>query len=259
MEKASSGSEDEVPCPRCDGRGQIDNETCAECAGLGRVHASVTNAWSRWAAVDAFLTERLRISDPVLDEVLAANAKAGLPAIDVSPPHGAFLHLVALMRGARRILEIGTLGGYSTIWFARALPADGTVVTLEIDPRHAETARANFLRAGVAERVDLQVGPAIETLKRLDGTFDLIFIDADKASMPDYVGRALELSAPGTVIVCDNVMRTGRISDAGNKDPSVEAVRRTFDILAARADVTSTAIQMTGTKGWDGMAIAIVR
>ena len=169
-----------------------------------------------WAAVDDYIVDALFAADPALDAVLAANHDQGLPAIDVSPAQGKLLSLLARIQGAKKILEIGTLGGYSTIWMARALPADGKIVTLELDPHHAKVARSNFERAGVSERVDLRVGPALQSLAALGaenaGPFDLIFIDADKPNNPNYLSWAMRLSRPGTVIVCDNVIRDGAVS-----------------------------------------------
>ena len=176
----------------------------------------------------------------------------------MSPAQGRLLQILARMAGARRILEIGTLGGYSTIWLARALPADGRLVTLEATPKHAEVARANIARAGLADRVELIVGPALETLPRLDGPFDLVFIDADKESNADYLGHALRLSRPGTVIVCDNVVRDGRVADAASTQPAILGTRRFFDRLGSEPRLTATAVQTVGAKGWDGFAIALV-
>jgi predicted O-methyltransferase YrrM len=215
-----------------------------------------------WNAVDAYMVDSLLPPDPALDAVMAANAKAGLPAIDVSPAQGKLLYLLARMSGARRILEIGTLGGYSTIWLARAVPADGRVVTLEAMAKHAEVARANFASAGVAERIDLRVGKALDSLPVLaaegGGPFDFVFLDADKQHNSDYLGWALKLARPGTVIVADNVVRDGEILDAGSKDSSVQGTRRFFDMLAQEPRLTATAIQTVGTKGWDGFALAMV-
>ncbi len=215
----------------------------------------------RWNAVDAYINARL-VADDVLDGVLAANAAGGLPAIDVSPSQGKLLHLIARMMGARRVLEIGTLGGYSTIWLARALPQDGTVVTLEAEPAHAEVARANFARARVADRIDLRLGAALDSLAALaaEGAepFDLVFIDADKPNNPHYLAWALRLARPGTVIIGDNVVREGEVLDAASRDPSVEGVRRFFDMLSAEPRLSATAIQTVGSKGWDGLSFAIV-
>jgi predicted O-methyltransferase YrrM len=215
-------------------------------------------AETRWAAVDAWIGERLLPPDPVLDAALATNAAAGLPAIDVSPAHARLLQILARMAGARRILEIGTLGGFSTIHLARALPEGGRLVTLEAVRKHAEVARANLARAGLADRVEVIVGPALATLPGLDGPFDFVFIDADKESNPDYLEQALRLSRPGTVIVCDNVVRDGRIADPSADTPALAGIRRFFDRLRAEPRLTATAVQTVGVKGWDGFAIAIV-
>jgi len=215
-----------------------------------------------WTAVDRYLTELLAPSDPVLDEALTASARAGLPPHEVTPTQGQLLLLLAQLRGARAILELGTLGGYATIWLARALPEDGRLVTLEADTAYADVARANIARAGLAELVDVRVGPALETLPALAaeglGPFDLVFLDADKAGNPDYLTWALELSRPGTLIVADNVVRGGSILDAASKDPSVRGVRRFFELLAAEPRVTATAVQTVGEKGHDGFALALV-
>jgi predicted O-methyltransferase YrrM len=211
-----------------------------------------------WADVDAYIAGRLVPPDPALEATLAANAAAGLPSIDVSPTEGQLLHILARVVGARRILEIGTLGGYSTIWLARALPTNGQVVTLEANPRHAEVARANIAGAGLAERVELRVGRALDTLPGVAGPFDLVFIDADKASNPDYLAWAMKLARPGTVIVCDNVIRRGTIADAARSDPDIVGTRRFFDMLAAEPRLTATAVQTVGVRGWDGFAVAIV-
>ncbi|MFG1241955.1 O-methyltransferase [Xanthobacter sp. V7C-4] len=215
-----------------------------------------------WAEMDDYIVERLLPADPVLDEALAASGKAGLPAISVSAAQGQMLHLFARMIGARRILEIGTLGGYSAIFLARALPADGKLVTLEFEPRHAEVARANLARAGLSDKVDLRVGRAIDTLPKLEeegqGPFDLIFIDADKPSNPDYLHWALRLSRPGTVIICDNVVRSGKVLDSESSDANVIGVRRLFDLAGADPRLSSTAVQTVGAKGYDGFALLLV-
>lgn len=212
-----------------------------------------------WTRMDAYIVDRLLPDDPVLAEVLAASAEAGLPAISVSAAQGQMLHLFARMVGARRILEIGTLGGYSTLFLARALPPDGRIVTLEYDPRHAEVARANFARAGISDQVDLRVGRAVETLPQLEaeglGPFDFIFIDADKPSNPDYLAWSLRLARPGTVIVCDNVVRDGKVLDATSADASVLGVRRFLDLVGAEPRLTATAVQTVGAKGYDGFAL----
>jgi predicted O-methyltransferase YrrM len=212
-----------------------------------------------WTTVDRYIVDTLSDPDPILDAAQQAAAVAGLPAISVSAAQGKFLHLLARIHGARRILEIGTLAGYSTIWLGRALPPDGRLVTLEYDPRHAEVARANIASAGLADRVDLRVGRAIELLPALDGgePFDLIFIDADKPSTPEYFGWALKLSRPGTVIVVDNVVRDGRVIDASG-DADVQGMRRFLADAGAEARVTATVIQTVGAKGYDGFALALV-
>jgi len=215
-----------------------------------------------WSAVDDYIVDQLLVRDDVLEAVLAANAAAGLPGIDVSPPQGKFLHLLARIAGARKILEIGTLGGYSTIWLARASPADGIVVTLEADRRHAAVAQANFARAGLAARIDLRVGPALETLPMLEaegiGPFDLIFIDADKPNNPHYLAWAIRLGRPGSVIVGDNVVREGAVLDPHSTALGVRGVRRFFDLLASEPRLSATAIQTVGAKGWDGFALAVL-
>jgi predicted O-methyltransferase YrrM len=211
----------------------------------------------RWAAVDRYLSALLP-PDPALDEALRASAAAGLPPHDVAPNQGAFLHLLARIAKAKAILEIGTLGGYSTIWLARALPPDGRLVTLEVDPAYAEVACDNLARAGFAEQVDVKTGPALETLSTLEGPFDLIFLDADKQNSADYLRAALTLSRPGTVILADNVVRGGAILDGDSDDPRVQGVRRFYELLAAEPSLRATALQTVGTKGWDGFALAVV-
>ena len=215
-----------------------------------------------WSAVDDYLCNLLLPHDPVLEEALAASDAGGLPDIQVSPTQGKLLHFLARMQGAKRILEFGTLGGYSTIWLARALPADGRLVTLEYEAKHAEVARANFVRAGVDKIVDLRVGAALETLPQLaqenQGPFDLIFIDADKESYADYFTWALRLSRRGTVIIADNVVRKGAVIEPNHDDPRVQGVRRFFELVAAEPRVTTTAIQTVGGKGYDGLAISLV-
>jgi predicted O-methyltransferase YrrM len=215
-----------------------------------------------WQAVDAYIAGKLLGDDPALEAALAANAEAGLPPIDVSPPQGKMLHLLARGCGARRILEVGTLGGYSTIWLARALGPGGRLVTLEIDPRHAEVARANIARAGLADRVEVRVGPAIESLAAMlaagEPAFDLIFIDADKPSNPAYVEAALGLARPGTLILVDNVVRGGQVLDAASTDDRVTGTRVLFDLLATEPRLSATAVQTVGGKKWDGFVLAIV-
>jgi predicted O-methyltransferase YrrM len=215
-------------------------------------------AAERWAAVDRYLVDLLVTPDPALDDALRACADAGTPAAQVSPLQGKLLHLLARVVGARRILELGTLGGYSTIWLARALPDGGTLVTLEADPGYAAVARANVARAGLSHAVEIRVGPALVTLPELESPFDLIFIDADKPHNPEYLGWALALSRPGTVIVGDNVVRDGEIADAGSGDPRVQGIRRFFELVAAEPRLDATAIQTVGSKGWDGFVLALV-
>ncbi|MBB3950836.1 O-methyltransferase [Aureimonas jatrophae] len=212
----------------------------------------------RWSAVDAYFAERLAPDDVALREALAASGQAGLPAHDVSALQGQMLALLVQIAGARRVLEIGTLGGYSTIRLARALAPGGMVTTIEADARHAELARGNIARAGVADRVDLRVGRALDVLPTLEAPFDLVFIDADKPSNPDYLGWALALSRPGTVIVGDNVVRGGAVVNAASSDPNVQGVRRFVDLVAAEPRLTATAIQTVGEKGWDGFVLARV-
>ena len=214
-----------------------------------------------WSAVDAFFAGRLVTSDTALDAVLAANAAAGLPPHDVSPLQGRFLEILVRLLGARRVLEIGTLGGYSTICMARGLPDGGRIVTLEAEPRHAAVARANFDRAGVAGRVDLREGPALDTLAGLGRAaepFDLVFIDADKPSNPAYLAAALALTRPGSVIVADNVVRGGAVADPADADPRVRGVRQFTELVAAEPRLVATALQTVGAKGWDGFALARV-
>ncbi|MEI9849944.1 MAG: O-methyltransferase [Sphingomonas sp.] len=215
-----------------------------------------------WIAVDDYIAGHLLGNDPALDAVLAANAAGGLPGMDVAPVQGKLLQLLARAARARRILEVGTLGGYSTIWLARALPADGRLVTLEIDAHHAEVARANLERAGVAERCEVRVGPAAETLAEMvaagEGPFDLVFIDADKQGNVAYLRAALALSRPGTTIVVDNVIREGAILDPAHPDPRVQGTRALFEAVAAEPRLSATAVQTVGAKKWDGFLLAVV-
>jgi predicted O-methyltransferase YrrM len=207
-----------------------------------------------WNEVDRFLTETLLPPDPALEAALADSQAAGLPAINVAPNQGKLLMLLAQAAGARRILEIGTLGGYSTIWLARALPADGRLVTLEYSPKHAEVARRNIARAGFEAQVEVKVGAAIESLPTLEGPFDFVFIDADKPGYPDYFGWALELARPGTVIVADNVVRAGKVAEPQG-DANAQGVRRMMELAAAEPRVSATAVQTVGSKGWDGFCL----
>lgn len=216
----------------------------------------------QWTAVDQFIKDLLLPPDAALDAALQANAAAGLPAIDVAPNQGMLLHLLARLQGARRILEIGTLGGYSTIWLARALPAGGRLITLEADPRHAAVAEANVARAGLAGVVEIRLGRALDSLSQLAaegrGPFDLIFIDADKPAYPEYLTWALRLSRPGSLIIADNVVRGGAVIDPESSDPNVQGARRFLQRLAAEPRLSATALQTVGSKGYDGLAIALV-
>jgi len=216
-----------------------------------------------WTAVERYFVDSVISSDPVQVETIRANAAAGLPGIDVAPTEGKFLYLLAKIRGAKRILEIGTLGGYSTIWLARALPADGTLVTLEVNAKHAEVAAANLLRAGFSSVVDIRLGPAFDSLEKLvdegAGPFDFIFIDADKANIPGYLEWSLKLSRLGTVIVVDNVVRDGAVVDPDSADANVQGVRALFARMAADSRLEATALQTVGSKGYDGFALAVVR
>jgi len=215
-----------------------------------------------WTKVDRYFGDLLVPPDPALDAAISANRKADLPAIDVTPLQGKFLELLVRATGARRILEIGTLGGYSTIWLARALHAGGAVVSLELDPRHAKIARGNLKKAGLAERVEIRVGRAVDGLRKLvtsgSAPFDLIFIDADKSSYPDYLDWSLKLARPGTLIVADNVVRDGAVIDPRHPDPNVQGVRRFTERLAAEPRLTATVLQTVAGKGYDGFALAVV-
>ena len=215
-----------------------------------------------WNAVDQYLAPRLAPHDEALEAALVASREAGLPEIAVSPCQGKMLAVLCRAVGAKNVLEVGTLGGYSTIWMARALAEGGRLTTLEVDPRHAEVARANLARAGVADRVDLRVGPAIESLPTLDaegaGPFDLVFIDADKPSIPEYFTWALRLTRPGSVILVDNVVRRGKLADSESRDAAVLGCQRLVELLAAEPRVASTVVQTVGAKGHDGFALATV-
>jgi predicted O-methyltransferase YrrM len=216
-----------------------------------------------WKAVDDYVAETIVAQDPALEEALAANAAAGLPSIDVSAPQGKLIHLLARMTGAKRALEIGTLGGYSTIWIASALPHDGRLITLERNARHAEVARKNVARAGLGAKVEVRTGAALASLPKIEaeglGPFDFVFIDADKANNAAYLEWALRLSRPGTAIVVDNVVRDGEVADARSADADVVGVRRMFDLIAREPRLSATAIQTVGSKGWDGFALALVK
>jgi predicted O-methyltransferase YrrM len=215
-----------------------------------------------WSAVDRYIVDLFIPPDAALNAALQASEKAGLPAINVSPAQGKLLHILTKAVGARAILEIGTLGGYSTIWLARALPADGRLITLEAEPKHAEIARNNISRAGLADRVELRLGRALETLPTLAaegrGPFDLIFIDADKPSYAEYFSWALKLSRRGTLIIGDNVIRKGSVINPDAEDPRIPGVRRFNERVAAERRVSATVIQTVGAKGYDGFTIAVV-
>jgi predicted O-methyltransferase YrrM len=215
-----------------------------------------------WCAVDEYIAQTLVKTDAVLDTALAKSQAAGLPAINVSPSHGRLLHILARLVNARTILEIGTLAGYSTIWMARALPPGGRLISLECDPKHVEVARANITRAGLDHAVDIRLGVALETLTTIAaekiGPFDLIFIDADKVSTPEYFKWALKLSRVGSLIVVDNVVRKGEVANARTNDPAVQGMRRFIELAAAEPRVTATALQTVGCKGYDGISIALV-
>jgi predicted O-methyltransferase YrrM len=220
--------------------------------------APVTPTPAGWRAVDAYLTETLVAQDATLTRAIRDQADAGLPAIEVAPLNGKLLHLLARIAGARRILEIGTLGGYSTIWLARALPEGGLVTTIEAEPRNAAVARANIDRAGVGDRVEIRLGRAADVLPALEGPYDLVFIDADKESNTIYLDAAARLSRPGAVVVVDNVVRSGRVADPAATDTQVEGVRRGLEMLARDPRFDATAIQTLDAKGWDGVAIAVL-
>lgn len=215
-----------------------------------------------WSAVDAYVTETMQATDAVLENVLQTNRAAGLPQIDVSPPLGKLLYLLARINRAQRILEVGTLGGYSTIWLARALPEDGRLITLEVDPHHAVSAQTNLASAGVHHLVEIRLGDARESLRQLETEglepFDLIFIDADKPSNPEYFRSALKLSRPGSLIIIDNVIRGGAVADPDSENPSVIGVRQMNDLIAAEPRITATTIQTVGSKGYDGFTLALV-
>jgi len=215
-----------------------------------------------WSEVDSYFARTLIGSDPALEATLAANAAARLPSIDVSAPQGKLIHLLARMAGARKALEIGTLGGYSTIWLARALPDDGRLITLEVSARHADVARRNVAHAGLESRVEIRTGAALTTLPEIEaeglGPFDFVFIDPDKTNNTAYLEWALRLSRLGTTIVVDNVVREGEVADPASRDPDVVGVRRMFELMARDPRLSATAIQTVGAKGWDGFALAVV-
>lgn len=219
-------------------------------------------AHEQWVAVERLITGALLASDPALEHALQTSDAAGLPPISVSPNQGKLLHLLTRLQGARTILELGTLGAYSTIWMARALPDDGRLITIEANPAYAEVAAANIAAASVGEIVELRVGDALEELAELQaqhaGPFDLLFIDADKQRIPEYFTAALSLSHVGSLIVVDNVVRGGAVVDAEGEDPAVVGIRRFYELAGAEPRVSPTAIQTVGSKGYDGFAIALV-
>jgi predicted O-methyltransferase YrrM len=239
-------------------KGAPTGETMSQDAPTGET----MSAQDQWDAVDHYISDVLVRPDSALAEALRASDAAGLPQIAVAPNQGKFLMLLAKATQARAILEIGTLGGYSTIWLARALPLGGRLTTLEYDPKHAEVARANVARAGLGDRVEVRVGRAIDTLPQLlqekKGPYGLIFIDADKEGYPDYFTWSLKLSHPGGLIIADNVVREGAVIDSKSDDPRVQAVRRFHDMVAAESRVSATAIQTVGTKGYDGFTMILV-
>lgn len=216
----------------------------------------------QWTDVDRYIGEKLVASDEALDGAQHAAKEGGLPPISVSAAQGKLLQVLVQLQQAKKVLEIGTLGGYSSIWMARALPDDGRLITLEIDPKHAEVARASLARAGVADKVEIRLGAAIDTLPKLAaegvGPFDLIFIDADKASNADYFTWAVKLSRKGTMIIVDNVVRNGAVLDPETDNPDIVGTRRLFDTVAAEGRVNATAIQTVGAKGYDGFVIGVV-
>ena len=216
----------------------------------------------KWNAVDAYINGLFAPADPALEAALEASRAAGLPSIAVAPNQGKLLHLLARMMGARSILEIGTLGGYSSIWLARALPAGGRLVTLEAEARHAEVARASLERAGVSHLVEVRVGKALDTLPLLEaeggGRFDMVFIDADKQNNPEYFEWALKLTGRGSLIVVDNVVRGGSVIESGSNDSDVQGIRRLNELMAAEPRVSATELQTVGSKGHDGLALALV-
>ncbi|MBI3297082.1 MAG: O-methyltransferase [Elusimicrobia bacterium] len=211
-----------------------------------------------WTEVDHYLEGLFTPADPALDGALKAASAAGLPAIQVSATQGKLLYLLAKLSGARNILEIGTLAGYSAIWLGRALSADGRLTTLEVDPRHAAVAKANLERAGLASRTEVLVGPALETLSRLAAPFDLVFIDADKERYPAYLDWALKLTRKGSLIIADNVVRGGAVADPKNADPRVLGARRYNALVAAEPRLSATVVQTVGAKGYDGLSFAVV-
>jgi predicted O-methyltransferase YrrM len=216
----------------------------------------------QWSAVDRYFTEQLHLSDSTLEAAMQANAAAELPAIDVAPNQGKLLQLLARLVRANKILEIGTLGGYSTIWLARALRPDGRLVSLEFSPKHAEVAKSNIQRAGLSDRVQIRVGAALDSLPHIEkeglAPFDFIFIDADKPNNPDYLEWAIKLARPGTLIIVDNVVRDGAVADASSTDPAIQGTRKMFALMSRDTRLSATALQTVGSKGYDGFAMAVV-
>jgi predicted O-methyltransferase YrrM len=219
-------------------------------------------ARENWTAVDRYITDLLIPRDAILDAALESSRAAELPPINVSPTQGKLLHILARAQGARRILELGTLGGYSTIWLARALPQGGRLVTLEANAKHAEVARQNIARSGLTQLVELRLGSALDSLKQMvaagDAPFDFIFIDADKPGYPDYLIWTLKLSRPGTMIIADNVVRNAKVINSSSDDPNVQGIRRFNEVLATEPRLTATTIQTVGSKGYDGFTLALV-
>lgn len=226
------------------------------------IYQNGTMIQEQWTQVDQYITDLFVRPDPVLDAALQASAENALPAINVAANQGKLLAILAQLRGARNILEIGTLGAYSAIWMARALPRGGRLITLEADAEHARVARLNIARAGLESVIDLREGPALETLPELEaegcGPFDIIFIDADKPAYPEYLTWALRLSCKGTLIIADNIVRNGDVIDPAHEDPRVHGARRFNELLAEEPRVSATAIQTVGSKGYDGFAMALV-
>jgi predicted O-methyltransferase YrrM len=228
--------------------------------GIVKFKRSEAMSKKNWQEVDHYFTAKLHKPDEVMEAVMKANENAALPAIDVAPNQGKLLHLLARMKGARSILEIGTLGGYSTIWMGRALPEDGTLITLEYSEEHSLVARENIKMAGLEDKITVIVGEALETLPTLkDHKFDFIFIDADKKNNPHYIKWAIQLSTPGAVIMTDNVVRSGKVTDAASEDENIRGIREFVELLSSDDRIDSTVIQTVGSKGYDGFVLGIVR
>ena len=215
-----------------------------------------------WTAVDEYFEQKLIGGDDALRQALANSERAGLPSIAVAPNQGKFLQMLVRIQGAKSILEIGTLGAYSTIWLARGLQEDGRMVTMEADEKHADVARSNIANAGLADRVELIQGPALDNLPALIGDerapFDLVFVDADKQNNPAYVNWSLKLTRPGSIIIVDNVVRSGTIADEASDDPDVQGARALFDLIEQEPTLDATALQTVGVKGYDGLVVALV-